>query len=123
MLERQLINGIEVYTVSALAQKTYRENAKHGKNISLTVLERKLTGLIMNCYEKKHVFEDKYMCRIGSFKMIVNETTKMVEVILWDTESHSCHGLTRDKFQGLMEVYQKLGLSKNGDKIINSSLQ
>lgn len=118
MLERNIINEIEIYAISNQVLIEYRLKAKKNKNVPRGVLERKLTGLIMNCFEKKKIIKDKYMCRFGTFVMVVNEFTKMIETILWDSETHSSKPISKFKRQSLTDTYRRLGLNKSGNRLL-----
>jgi hypothetical protein len=118
MLERNIVNGIELYTIGNQALKDYRDGAKKDKNISRDILERKLTGLILNCFEKKRIVENKYMCRFGTFVMVVNEFTRMIETILWDTDNHTSRPVPKYKWQNLINTYKQLGLNKSGNRLL-----
>jgi hypothetical protein len=43
-----IINEIEIYKLNTYVESKYRNNAIHGADINIEVLERKFTALILN---------------------------------------------------------------------------
>ncbi|APH20879.1 TPA: hypothetical protein ACXDAY_002257 [Clostridium botulinum] len=113
-----IINGIEIYSISKEAYKTYKEQAKQGRNASSEIIRKKLTALVINAVERKRIFKNKFTCRFGGFVMVVNEDTKMIEVLFWDNFKTHKSTAPRKSVDNLLETYKKLGLSKSGDELL-----
>lgn len=113
-----IVNGIEIYSISKEAYKTYKEQVRQGRNASVEVIKRKLTALVINAVERKRIFKNKFTCRFGGFVMVVNEDTKMIEVLFWDNFKTHKSIAPKKSIKNLQDTYKQLGLSKSGDSLL-----
>lgn len=112
-LKTRIINGIELYTVSAIATDTYRAEAKQDHNLNNDELERKLTGMVMAAKKLSRIMDEKYLYKFGGFRLTVNEKTHKIETISWcrwDNQSY----IGKEERQKLYDSYELLGLSRRG---------
>lgn len=112
------INGIELYTIHKEAFNTYKKEVRQGANATIETIQRKLTALVINATEKRKIFKNKFMCRFGGFVMVVNEDTKMIEVLYWDNEKTHKSRVPKEVVAKLTETYKILGLSSSGNNVI-----
>lgn len=109
-----IINGIEIYTITNPAYEQYIKEAKSEKNIPRDVLEIKLTAMALNAHEKNRVLREKYLYRFGDFTMVINESTKRIEVIGWRFDDHHSKGIGSISQKKLRDTYKLFGLNNKG---------
>jgi len=111
-----IIDNVEIYQVSQSAEKKYRECAIKDSKININVMQRKLTALILNSQEDKHMSNNNYRYRFGSFILYVNEDTKIINDIEWFPHTHGGN-ITKEVKKSLEDTYLDLGLNKRGSSL------
>ena len=109
------VNNVSIYIVSPEALGVFKKSAVKGDTQSVDLIQRKLTALIMSSNNKKQVVGSKFAVMFGNFKMIINETTKHIEVLFWDEDFRG--RITKEEQTKLRNMYKLLGLSGSGNSI------
>lgn len=113
-----IINDIEVYKLSPLAELEYRNNALQDADIETEVIERKLTALILNATKMLQMPNNKWKYTFGGFDIYVDENTMEIYDVIWTTGGHIL-SVDSEIAMSLKDTYVELGLNRKGNKIVD----
>lgn len=116
-----VINDIEIYKLTPLAELKYRQNCFYGTDSKLDAIERKLTAQILNATKNLKMPNNKWKYSFGSLDIFVDENNMEIYDLNWITGGHVGR-IESEIAKSLKETYLELGLSKNGNAIIDKEV-
>lgn len=109
---------LKYYPITDTAESEYRSGAKrcNRMNLNRDLIERRLNALISVSKDVFYFSDDDF--EAGIFSCIITVTNNKISGIRWCNESH--HSKTnRQTIESLKAAYQKYGLNKYGERIID----
>ena len=102
---------IKMYVLTKHAEQQYRMGAKQGKNIDISVLNRKISSLIY-ASEDRFYYSPVDACVAFGTCMITFAQDEVID-IHWIKENHRS-GISKSEKNNLVKAYEYFNLDKNG---------